>query len=943
MTFFNGDVHTLETLPILLINRKRIKHMSLGLGCIVTRIDNITQEYFSNPAIVWGEKITSYGDMQKLSMIYAHWLEKLGIREFNRVLVDLARSDIQIIIQIALLRLGAVYVPRNTDIQDISKIIHECQIKYFIGRGENLLTHCRYIDLESIPDSILYGETPTGYSVIRSPDHPVCILTTSGTTGEPKYLMLPNRSHLNLLTGNWFCPFSSKTRFLYHSLASFDAATVEIWGALLNGGAVVISQTESFDISAMHKEISDSKVNTLWLTSAAFSNIANYRMDFFSNLKYLMTGGDIVCAADVRNFKATFPDIDIVNCWGPAENGTFSTCARFERNTPIKDPLHIGKAINGVNVYIINEEEVVTEPGVAGKIYVSGNGLFLGYVRKGEVHSSLTYHPLLDMPLYDTGDYGEYTVDADIQFIGRRDDMVKIAGKRVYLGNVKDEVVDLLQVQYCYAKSVGAASNKMIDLYIIATSDQHLGDGWKGYHDRVYKDDLLGNGKENVYAGWIDNNTGESIAIAQMTQWKNEYLARIKLLSCSTYLDVGCGSGVVPSGLDNIIKYLGVDYSQPAIKYLTNKFESEHHDGQYDFISSDANEFFSNSPQLIYEVVLINSVITYLGNKYKVKELLSLIACSVSAKYLYLGDIVNDAILMSPLSFKRTISYSDSGSSLHELTFTFSEIYSLLRQTFGEAEVIFVPKLCSDLNLVFRRRYDVLVVMEHLKKKVDRTDIKLLDLASLQETDFVSSQTVIQVGEYEKYVNSLDKIRALSENVLKNGLQLLPFFDSVKSQTVALAISTNPIALVSSFQCIDVEQNPVCGDELLTNQLEYTVKKYLGNKYPIRNVQLLYYLPSTSRGKIDREWFTAFENSSMTSIDDSIESKIFALFNIKSQARDVSIFEIGITSLQLTRISLQLENVFKIKITTKHIFELRTVSNIVNYIRSNSENELITV
>jgi hypothetical protein len=224
--------------------------------------------------------------------------------------------------------------------------------------------------------------------------------------------------------------------FLQMAPIAFDAATLEIWGAFLNGAKLIIMPPATPTLEEISNAIKEHQVTTLWLTAGLFQFMVDEHLDSLKDLRYLLTGGDVVSATHVKRVLA-LNGPTVINGYGPTENTTFTCCYAIPADWDGNTSVPIGSPITGTYVYILDEHGNEVPQGVPGELYIGGDGLALGYVNRPD----LTNEKFVTIPdkgrLYCSGDLVRYNSDGMIQFIGRLDYQVKIRGFRVELGEIE--------------------------------------------------------------------------------------------------------------------------------------------------------------------------------------------------------------------------------------------------------------------------------------------------------------------------------------------------------------------------------------------------------------------------------------------------------------------------------------------------------------------------
>ena len=277
---------------------------------------------------------------------------------------------------------------------------------------------------------------------------------------------MPHRAVNRLVFKTNYIELDSTDRIAQVSNISFDAATFEIWGALLNGGQlrgittdVVLSPNE------FAGELREQGITAMFLTSALFSHLAFEFPGAFSTLRTLIAGGEALEPKAVRAVLKNNPSLRLVNGYGPTENTTFTCCAVLRAVHEDATSVPIGRPISNTQVYILDQSRNPVPIGVAGELYTGGDGLARGYWNRPELTAEkFVLHQFApDGPcqhLYRTGDYARYLRDGNIEFLGRADGQIKIRGFRVELGEIETALSKCPGVKECVVNCAGARAGE---------------------------------------------------------------------------------------------------------------------------------------------------------------------------------------------------------------------------------------------------------------------------------------------------------------------------------------------------------------------------------------------------------------------------------------------------------------------------------------------------
>ncbi len=268
------------------------------------------------------------------------------------------------------------------------------------------------------------------------------LMYTSGSTGTPKGVAITHRSVVRLVKKTDYASFSAEEIFLQLAPISFDASTFEIWGALLNGAKLVVMPPAPPSLEEIGSAIRDHSVTTLWLTSGLFNAMIDERLPDLRPLRQLLAGGDVLSVPHVRKALRELTGTRLINGYGPTESTTFACCHTIAPDAPLDGSVPIGKPIANTTAYILDAQLQPVPIGVAGELFIGGDGLARGYWRRPELTSErFIADPFSSEPngrLYQTGDLARWRGDGTIEFLGRADSQVKLRGFRIELGEIEN-------------------------------------------------------------------------------------------------------------------------------------------------------------------------------------------------------------------------------------------------------------------------------------------------------------------------------------------------------------------------------------------------------------------------------------------------------------------------------------------------------------------------
>ncbi|GHC47315.1 hypothetical protein GCM10010507_23580 [Streptomyces cinnamoneus] len=260
-------------------------------------------------------------------------------------------------------------------------------------------------------------------------EDPALCLYTSGSTGRPKGVLLPHRGPVNLL--RWFHDSRPRLRTLQWASAGFDLSLFEIFTTLGSGAALVLLPEEArYDAHAVAAAVREHGVQRLCLTASALAHLMDAEPGLPGLRELVSVGERLQPTPALRRFLAAHPHCALYNDYGPTEASMMVTSHRVD---PQDDAPAIGRPVAGVAVRLLDAAGRRVPLGAVGEIHAGGAAPALGYLgRPRESAAAFVADPLAPgTRLYRTGDLGRWTADGELQYLGRRDEQVKIRGVRV--------------------------------------------------------------------------------------------------------------------------------------------------------------------------------------------------------------------------------------------------------------------------------------------------------------------------------------------------------------------------------------------------------------------------------------------------------------------------------------------------------------------------------
>ena len=303
------------------------------------------------------------------------------------------------------------------------------------------------------------------------------VIYTSGSTGTPKGVVVPHRAVARLVLNTDYAALTADDGIGHASNPAFDAATFEIWGALLNGGRIVVLPKDTvLEPTRLAAAIRAEGITAMFFTSALFNQIATHAPATFQPLRHLLVGGDAVSPQAVGRVWENGAPTRFSNAYGPTEVTTFAVTQHITEH-PHGAPIPIGRPIANTEAYVLDAHFQPVPVGVSGELFLGGDGLALGYHDRPELTAEkFIEHPLRKGErLYRTGDRVRFHGDGKIEFLGRLDGQIKLRGFRVELGEIEAEIARHPDVREVSVKVCGADANeKWLAAFVVPRSGTPL-------------------------------------------------------------------------------------------------------------------------------------------------------------------------------------------------------------------------------------------------------------------------------------------------------------------------------------------------------------------------------------------------------------------------------------------------------------------------------------
>ncbi|CAG1015576.1 enterobactin synthetase component F [Burkholderiaceae bacterium] len=397
------------------------------------------EKYADLPAVEGKYVVLTYRELERRVAALAAALAARGVRMGDLVPMLMARSVDLVVTQLAILRLGASYVPIDlaSPAGRQEAMLQGMNAPLLVTDGSTPPAAAGAIALFDVRAPLDAAAAAARSDWATPPDHVAAyVMFTSGTTGAPKGVMVPRSGIVRLVVDADYAEFRPGARWGFLSSPAFDASTLEVWGPLLNGGCCVVQEDAFPTLDDLAEFLLDRRITDAWLTAALFNAMVDDRLDAFVNLRQLLTGGERVSPRHAQTVLEAMPALRLINGYGPTENTTFTLCHTITlADTQGAAGIPIGRPIRGT---VVRVDGTSVQP-EEGELLAGGAGIAHGYLNDDEL-TSRKFVCIGGTRWYRTGDLVRRRPDGVYEFNGRVDRQVKVQGHRIEL----DEVESLL-------------------------------------------------------------------------------------------------------------------------------------------------------------------------------------------------------------------------------------------------------------------------------------------------------------------------------------------------------------------------------------------------------------------------------------------------------------------------------------------------------------------
>jgi amino acid adenylation domain-containing protein len=441
-------------------------------------------------ALVFQDIRLTYGELNERSNQLARYIRNAaGARRGDCVAVLIERSEWSVICMIGIMKAGCIYVPIERSLSDdrinyiladsksIAVIINDPGARESIGESENL----KFLELGKMPTDVDRSNPGLDISGVDS----AFIIYTSGSTGNPKGVEQTHGMLLNLIF--WDIDgiqFNESMRHLQFSSFSFDSSIHDVYYVLATAGEVhLVNETLRRELWDLKDYIVEKGISTVSMPYAAlksmFGEIPPGEFNDHCIEEIISTGEQLYVTGGLREFLKDNPSVKIYNLYGPSETHVVTGVAYSFSEGEIPEKASIGSPIYNTTIYILDKNMRLVPIGVEGEIFIGGWNLAKGYAGKPD----LTAERFIGDPfkkgelIYRSGDIGKWRPNGEIEYIGRRDNQVKINGYRIELGEIENALRNDERIEESVVVTRESASgDKILVAYMVTKAELNLKD-----------------------------------------------------------------------------------------------------------------------------------------------------------------------------------------------------------------------------------------------------------------------------------------------------------------------------------------------------------------------------------------------------------------------------------------------------------------------------------
>ncbi|HLP60378.1 MAG TPA: amino acid adenylation domain-containing protein, partial [Candidatus Deferrimicrobium sp.] len=435
--------------------------------------------------------VITYRQLNEQSDRLAGLLIEKGVLADSIIGIMMERSIEMIVGIMAILKAGGAYMPIDPDYpqERVDYMLKDSGTKFLINKSEIRNPKSETNSKETNPNDqnknfeglevldfehLNFDIVPD--FVLRAPDlipsSLAYVIYTSGSTGKPKGILTTHYNVTRVVKETNYIQLHKNDRLLQLSNYAFDGSVFDIFGALLNGAAlVIITRQDSLAIDVLSDVIVRQAITVFFTTTALFNVLVDFGLGCLNSVRKILFGGERISVEHTRKALAFLGKEGLIHVYGPTETTVYATFYDIDTIDERRETIPIGKPIANTTAYILDNFFQPVPLGIAGELFIGGAGVARGYLNNPELtieNFNRLYNPHKPYILYKTGDLVRWLDSGNIEFLGRVDHQVKIRGHRIEAGEIEYRLLQHPEVKEAVVTAPETSpGNRCICAYIV--------------------------------------------------------------------------------------------------------------------------------------------------------------------------------------------------------------------------------------------------------------------------------------------------------------------------------------------------------------------------------------------------------------------------------------------------------------------------------------------
>ncbi len=427
-------------------------------------------------ALVADGRELSYGELDRLSGQWAHWLRKQGVRPGRPVGVCIGRSALSVVAMLAVFKAGGVYAPLDPAMPAArqEEVARSAGLTVLLTDATRAGLRPAGVPVRCMQEPALVAAVlagPAAAPVALAPDHPAYLIHTSGSTGKPKGVLQTHRTLISLVHAQASEAHLSRAYTTLHMASlAFDVSLQEVATAWFTGARlVVVDEDSKLDLPALWRLIESQGVERIFLAPALAAQLFRDDLPRPGLREIVCAGEQLILTPGMVQYLREH-GARLLNHYGPTETHLTSACDVSALAAGDRPP--IGYPLANHLHYVVGPHGQLAPPGAVGELLVGGAGLALGYLNAPELTAQrFIANPFGAGRLYRTGDLVRWREDGQLDFVGRIDDQVKIRGFRIEVAEVEHHLAQLSDVRAAAVRVLAGPQGKYLAAYLAVSPD----------------------------------------------------------------------------------------------------------------------------------------------------------------------------------------------------------------------------------------------------------------------------------------------------------------------------------------------------------------------------------------------------------------------------------------------------------------------------------------